>query len=68
MLADIHILHQSEFYRINDFECHCDRCSVSQVEYDDSMFISFVRKGFFEFQSKKSFCFCDNFGEKLFLF
>jgi len=51
MLADIHILHQSEFYRINDFKCHCDRCSVSQVEYDDSMFISFVRKGFFEFQT-----------------
>ena len=51
MVADIHILHQSEFYRINDFNCHCDRCSVSQVEYDDSMFISFVRKGFFEFQT-----------------
>ena len=51
MLADIHILHQSEFYQINDFKCHCDRCSVSQPEYDNSMFISFVRKGFFEFQT-----------------
>jgi len=49
--GDIHILHQSEFYQVNDFKCHCDRCSVSQVEYDRSMFISFVRKGFFEYQT-----------------
>ncbi len=49
--GDIHILHQTEFYQVNDFKCHCDRCSVSQLEYDNSMFISFVRKGFFEFQT-----------------
>src|SRR5262245_49134649 len=51
LTADIHILHRSEFYHVNDFKCHCDRCSVSQPEYNKSMFISFVRKGFFEFQT-----------------
>ena len=51
LTAEIHILHRSEFYQINDFKCHCDRCSVSQPEYDKSMFISFVRKGFFEFRT-----------------
>jgi len=51
LIADIHILHQSDFYRINDFKCHCDRCSVSQPEYNESLFISFIRRGFFEYQT-----------------
>jgi len=51
LIADIHILHQSDFYRVNDFICHCDRCSVSQPEYNKSLFISFIRKGFFEYQT-----------------
>jgi len=51
LLADIHILHQSDFYQVNDFKCHCDRCSVSQPEYNESLFISFVRKGFFEYKT-----------------
>ena len=53
MLADIHILHQSDFYRITDFKCHCDLCSVSNPEYNDSMCLSFIRKGFFEYQTFK---------------
>ena len=51
MLADIHILHQSDFYSITDFKCHCDTCSVSQPEYNHSMCVSFIRKGFFEYQT-----------------
>ena len=51
LTADIHILHRSDFYQVNDFKCHCDRCSVSQPEYNKSMFISFVRNGFFEYQT-----------------
>ena len=50
MLADIHILHRSEHYQVTDFKCHCDVCSVSQVEYNDSFCISFIRKGFFEYR------------------
>jgi len=51
LIADIHILHQSDFYQVNDFKCHCDRCSVSQPEYNESLFISFIRKGFFEYKT-----------------
>ena len=51
LTADIHILHRSDFYQVNDFKCHCNRCSVSQPEYNKSMFISFVRNGFFEYQT-----------------
>ncbi len=51
LLADIHILRRSDFYQVNDFKCHCDRCSVSQPEYNGSLYISFIRKGFFEYQT-----------------
>ena len=51
MLADIHILHQSDLYRITDFRCHCDLCSVSESEYNRSMSVSFIRKGFFEYRT-----------------
>ena len=51
LIADIHILHRSDFYQVNDFQCHCDRCSVSQPEYNESMFMSFIRKGFFEYKT-----------------
>ena len=51
LIADIHILHQSDFYRVNDFICHCDRCSLSQPEYNASFFISFIRTGFFEYKT-----------------
>lgn len=50
MLADIHILHASDFYQIVDFKCLCDVCSVTQPEYNKSLCLSFIRKGFFEYQ------------------
>jgi AraC family transcriptional regulator len=51
MLADVHILHQSDFYQVSDFRCHCDICSVSDVEYNDSLCFSFIQKGFFGYQT-----------------
>jgi AraC-like DNA-binding protein len=51
MLADIHILHRSDVYQVVDFKCHCNVCSLSQPEYNDSLCISFVRKGFFEYNT-----------------
>jgi AraC family transcriptional regulator len=51
MLADVHIMHQSDFYKITDFACHCNICSVSNPEYNESLCISFIRKGFFGYQT-----------------
>ena len=51
MLADVHILHKSDFYKISDFKCHCDLCSVSDTEYNDSLCVSFIRKGFFGYHT-----------------
>jgi AraC family transcriptional regulator len=51
MLADIHILYQSDFYKITDFKCLCDVCSVSAPEYNDAFYFSFIRKGFFEYRT-----------------
>lgn len=51
MLADVHILYQSDCYRITDFKCHCDVCSVSKPEYNESLCVSFIRKGFFGYQT-----------------
>ena len=51
MLADVHLLHRSDFYRIADFKCHCDICSVSNPEYNESLSLSFIRKGFFGYQT-----------------
>jgi AraC family transcriptional regulator len=50
MLADIRILHSSDVYRITEYRCHCDVCSVSEREYSDAFCISFITKGFFEYQ------------------
>ena len=52
-MADIHILHQSDFYRVEDFKCHCEVCSVTSPEYNKSFSLSFIRKGFFEYQTFK---------------
>lgn len=52
-LADIHILHQSDFYRVVDFKCHCMECSVTSPEYNESFCLSFIRKGFFEYRTYK---------------
>src|SRR5712671_1631257 len=49
MQADIHILYESDFYRILDFKCRCTDCSTSKPEYSESFAISFVRKGNFLF-------------------
>jgi len=51
MLADIHLLHQSDFYRITDWVCHCNLCSITNPEYNDSLCISFIRDGFFEYRT-----------------
>jgi len=51
MLADVHVLHQSDFYKISDFKCHCDVCSISDPEYNHSLCLSFIRKGFFGYHT-----------------
>ena len=51
MLADVHIMHQSDFYKITDFKCYCDVCSVSAVEYNESLCLSLIRKGFFGYRT-----------------
>lgn len=50
MLADVHILQRSDFYQVVDFSCHCNICSVTQPEYNESLCLSFIRKGFFEYR------------------
>src|SRR6186713_1615349 len=52
-MADIHILHQSDFYLVEDFKCHCNVCSLTDPEYNKSFSLSFIRKGFFEYQTFK---------------
>lgn len=52
-LADIHVLHRSDFYRVVDFQCHCEVCSVTNAEYNNSFSLSFIRKGFFEYRTFK---------------
>ena len=49
--ADIHTFYRSDFYTIADYKCHCDICSVSDPEYNESLCLSFIRKGFFEYQT-----------------
>ncbi len=50
-MADVHTLHQSDFYQIKDFKCHCEVCSITEPEYNKSFTVSFIRKGFFEYQT-----------------
>src|SRR5262245_10334060 len=52
-LADINVLHQSDSYQILDFKCHCKICSITDVEYNESFTLSFIRKGFFEYRTFK---------------
>lgn len=49
MEADIHLLYESDFYRVLDFKCRCTECRRSKPEYSESFSISFVRKGNFLF-------------------
>ena len=53
MLADVHILHESDVYRILDFRCHCNICSITDTEYNNNLCVSFIRKGFFEYRTFK---------------
>jgi AraC-like DNA-binding protein len=53
MLADVTVLHRSDFYEIRNFKCACEKCSVSSTEYNDSFYICFVRSGFFEYRIHK---------------
>ncbi len=52
-MADVHLLHQSDFYQVKDFKCQCEVCSVTEPEYNKSFTVSFIRKGFFEYQTFK---------------
>ncbi len=49
MQADVHLLFQSDFYRILDFKCRCTDCNESKPEYAEAFCISFIRKGNFLF-------------------
>jgi len=51
ILADVHILHQSDNYKVSNYTCHCNTCSVTKPEYNESFCISFVQKGYFEYRS-----------------
>jgi AraC-like DNA-binding protein len=51
LAADINTFHKSDFYTIADYKCHCDIYSVSDPEYNESLCLSFIRKGFFEYQT-----------------
>lgn len=47
MQAAVHLLHQSDFYQIRNFECTCMECSVSKVEHCKQFSICFARSGFY---------------------
>jgi AraC-like DNA-binding protein len=46
----MHLLHQSDFYRMVDFRCHCMECSTTPEEYTRTFNFCFVRKGYFEYR------------------
>ncbi len=43
-------LYTSDFYRIRDFRCNCTRCGTSDLEYNGSFCICFVRSGYFQYR------------------
>ena len=51
IVADVNILHQTKNYRIANYTCHCDTCSVSGPEYNDAFSMSFVQKGYFGYKT-----------------
>lgn len=53
MLADVHLLHVSDFYEIRDFKCNCTECNTSASEFNDTLCFCFVRTGFFEYRTFK---------------
>ncbi|MBL7845835.1 MAG: helix-turn-helix transcriptional regulator [Cyclobacteriaceae bacterium] len=48
MQAEVHLIHQSDFYQIRDFRCACVECSTSKLEQCERFSICFVRKGYYE--------------------
>jgi len=54
ILAEVHTLYESGFYRVLDFRCKCDDCSRSKPEYSESFVISFVRSGNFYYDVFKN--------------
>jgi AraC family transcriptional regulator len=50
MLPQVKDIHLSDFYRIRDYRCNCDRCHTSAVEFSTAFTICFLRSGFFEYQ------------------
>lgn len=48
MQAEVHVLHESDFYEIRDFRCGCVECSLSKRESCERFSICFVRSGFYE--------------------
>ncbi len=48
--AELHVLHQSDFYRITDYRCNCVECHTSAEEYTRSFNLCFVRSGYFEYR------------------
>ncbi len=47
---ELQLLHQSDFYRITDYRCHCVECHTSAEEYTRSFNLCFVRSGYFEYR------------------
>ena len=48
--ADVHVLYQSDVYRIVNYKCYCTICSLSEPEYNNSFCVSFINQGFFEYK------------------
>lgn len=51
MLGDVRILFSSDVYQVTRYKCHCNICSISQPEYNDSFGFDFVQTGFFEYRT-----------------
>lgn len=51
MEADVHILYESDFYRILDFRCLCQSCAKTKTEYTGSFSISFIKTGNFYYHT-----------------
>jgi AraC family transcriptional regulator len=50
MIANIHVLYETDLFRVVDFRCQCMHCSLTQPEYSNSFCVSFIRSGFFEYR------------------
>lgn len=48
METRVHVLHQSDFYQVRDYQCGCMDCTISRQEHLEDFYIIFVRRGFYE--------------------